>query len=332
MKLLIIGGTIFLGRALVESAVGRGHEVTLFNRGKHGSDLFPGTERITGDRDGGLDALEGRSWDAVIDTCGYFPRVVKESAELLKDSAGHYTFISSISAYAGFSQPNIVESSPLGTMEDETQEEVTGENYGPLKVLCEQATERAFPGRTLNIRPGLIVGPHDPSDRFTYWPVRVARGGEVLAPPSEDAIQIIDVRDLAEWNIRMIEQNRVGIYNAVGPDYRLTMRELLETCREISGSDAHFAWTSKEFLDANGVQGWVDLPCWMAEEGDDAGFSNVSYDKAVSDGLTFRPLVEIVRDTLAWASARPADAPLRAGLKPEREQELLALWHSSLRA
>ncbi len=328
MKLLILGGTIFLGHALVESALERDHTVTLFNRGKHNADWFPEVEKLIGDRDGGLDALKGRTWDAVIDTCGYFPRVVRDSAELLKDAAAHYTFISSISAYAGFAQPNMDESGKEATMEDETIEQVTGESYGPLKVLCEQAAERAFPGRTLNIRPGLIVGPHDPSDRFTYWPVRVAQGGDVLAPPPEDGTQIIDVRDLAEWNIRMVEQNKVGIYNATGPDYRLTMRELLETCRSVSGSDATFRWASKAFLDANEVQGWVDLPCWVAEEGDEAGFSTVNCAKAIADGLTFRPLTEIVRDTLTWATARPADYALRAGLKPEREQELLALWHT----
>ena len=327
MRLLILGGTIFLGRYLVEAALQRGHTVTLFNRGKHNPELFPGVERLVGDRSGDLTALHGRQWDAVIDTCGYVPRVVAASAQLLADAVGHYTFISSISAYANFREPNMDEDAPVAVMADETLEEVTGESYGPLKVLCEQAAERAMPGRVLHIRPGLIVGPHDPSDRFTYWPVRVACGGEVLCPPGEDATQIIDVRDLAEWNIRMVEAGKVGSYNATGPDYRLTMREVLETCKAVSKSDAAFTWVDKEFLQQQEIHGWVELPCWLPEEGDEAGFNSVSSARAIRAGLTFRPFAEIARDTLAWAQTRPADTALRAGLKPEREQEALAAWH-----
>ncbi len=327
MRLLILGGTIFLGRSLVETALERGHTVTLFNRGKHSPELFPEVEKLIGDRNGDLAALQGRTWDAVIDTCGYVPRVVASSAQRLADAVGHYTFISSISAYANFRQPNMNESGPIATMEDETVEEVTGESYGPLKVLCEQAAERALPGRTLNIRPGLIVGPHDPSDRFTYWPVRVARGGQLLCPPGADATQIIDVRDLAEWNIRMVEAGKVGLYNATGPDYRLTMQEVLETSKSVSRSDASFTWVDKEFLQEQEIRGWVELPCWLPEEGDEAGFNSVNCARAIADGLTFRPFAEIARDTLTWAAARPADYVLRAGLKPEREQEALAAWH-----
>ena len=327
MRLLILGGTIFLGRYLVESALERGHTVTLFNRGKHNPDWFPEVEKLVGDRTGDMTALQGKTWDAVIDTCGYVPRVVGASAQLLADSVGHYTFISSISAYADFRQRHMDESGAVGVMPDETVEEVTGETYGPLKALCEQAAEKALPGRTLNIRPGLIVGPYDPSDRFTYWPVRIAQGGDVLCPPGEDATQIIDVRDLAEWNIRMVEAGRVGVFNATGPEYRLTMREVIGTSRSVSGSDAALTWVSKEFLKEQEIRGWVELPCWIPEEGDEAGFNSIDSSRAIAAGLTFRPYAEIVRDTLAWAQTRPADYVLRAGLKPEREQEALAAWH-----
>ncbi len=210
MKLLVLGGTVFLGRHLVEAATARGHSVTLFNRGQHNPELYPEVEKLRGDRDSDLSALQGRRWDAVIDTCGYLPRAVRASAELLADAVDHYTFISSISVYADFHTPAMDESAPVGTLADETVEEVTGETYGPLKALCEQAAERALPGRVLNIRPGLIVGPHDPTDRFTYWPVRVARGGEVLAPGRPHVpVQVIDGRDLAEWTVRMVEARQV---------------------------------------------------------------------------------------------------------------------------
>lgn len=327
MKLLILGGTIFLGRALVEAAQARGHEVTLFNRGQHNADLFPEVEKLRGNRDGDLEALKGRQWDAAIDTCGYIPRAVRDSAQLLADSVGHYTFHSSISAFADFKQPGMKEDAPLGTIEDETTEQVTGETYGPLKVLCEKAAEQAMPGRTLNIRPGLIVGPHDPSDRFTYWPCRVAKGGEVLAPDQPDIlIQMIDVRDLAEWNIRMIEANKTGVYNATGPEYPLTMGRMLDECKTVSGSDAQFIWADEAFLLESEVAPWMELPLWVpASEGE--GFSAIDCTKAIKDGLTFRPLTDIVRDTLEWAQTLPADRKWRAGLTPEKEQAVLEKWH-----
>jgi 2'-hydroxyisoflavone reductase len=326
MKLLILGGTVFLGRALVEAARARGHEVTLFNRGRHNADLFPEVAKLRGDRNGDLDALKGRQWDAVIDTCGYVPREVRPSAELLADSVSHYTFISSISVYSDFSQPDMDESGPLGVLEDETTEEVTGETYGPLKALCERAAEAALPGRTLHIRPGLIVGPHDPSDRFTYWPRRIAQGGDVLAPaPPDQLVQWIDVRDLAEWNIRLVEQGVTGIYNATGPDAPLTMQRLLETCRAVTGSAARLVWVDEAFLLEQGAVPWMEIPLWVpASEG--AGFSAVNCRKAIASGLTFRPLADTVRDTLAWDATRPQDAELRAGLKPEKEAALLQAW------
>jgi 2'-hydroxyisoflavone reductase len=330
MRFLIIGGTVFLGRHLVEAAQARGHAVTLFNRGQHNPELFPDVEKLRGDRGSDLTALAGRRWDAAIDTCGYVPRVVRASAELLADVVEHYTFVSSISVYADFKKLGIDETYPVGTLADETVEEVTGESYGPLKALCEQAAERAMPGRALNVRPGLIVGPHDPTDRFTYWPRRVAQGGEVLAPNRpEHGTQIIDVRDLAEWMVAMSEERRVGIYNATGPEYRLTIGQVLDESRLVSGSDARFVWMSERFLLDAGVQPWGEVPLWVPEEDpDNAGFDAVDCTKAIGTGLRFRPLAETIRDTLAWDAALPADRELRAGLTREREAELLQAWRS----
>lgn len=325
MKILILGGTIFLGRALIDCARARGHEVTLFHRGKHSPDLYPDLERILGDRNSDLDRLDGRVWDAVIDTCGYFPRQVRQAAQRLAGSTGHYTFISSISVYANFDQPGMDESGPVGTLEDETVEQITGETYGPLKALCEQAAEAAMPGRTLNLRPGLIVGPFDPSDRFTYWPVRVAKGGDVIAPERPDyAIQVIDVRDLAEWNIRLIEAGNVGVYNATGPASVLTLGELLETCRAAAGSDARFRWAPEALLRRAEIAPWTELPLWVPES-EGAGFSAIDCSRAIATGLTFRPIADTVRDTLAWARTLSEDRAWRAGLPGEKEQTALAL-------
>ncbi|MFZ0544031.1 MAG: NAD-dependent epimerase/dehydratase family protein, partial [Candidatus Promineifilaceae bacterium] len=239
MKLLILGGTVFLGRHIVDVALQRGHEVTLFNRGQHNADLYPDVEKLRGNRDGDLAALKGRTWDAVVDTCGYFPRIVRDSAELLADAVEHYTFISSISVYADNVRPGIDENYPVAQLEDESVEEVTGGTYGGLKALCEQAAESAMPGRVLNVRSGLIVGPNDPTDRFTYWVCRVAQGGEVLAPVEpEVAVQVIDVRDQAQWILDMAEARQAGVYNVTGPDYTLTFGELFRTTQQVSSSDA----------------------------------------------------------------------------------------------
>jgi 2'-hydroxyisoflavone reductase len=322
MKILILGGTVFLGRHLVEAALARGHELTLFNRGQHNPDLYPEVERLRGDRDGGLDALAGRTWDAAIDTCGYVPRLVRASAMLLADAVAHYTFISTISVYSDLSQVGIDEQSPVGTLADPSTEEITGETYGPLKVLCEQAAEAAMPGRVLVVRPGLIVGPHDPTDRFTYWPVRVAQGGEVLSPGRpENPIQVIDARDLAQWTLRMVEERRTGVYNADSPDSLLTMGALLAACRDVGGSDVRFTWVDDEALLAAGATPWSEVPVWVPER-EMPGFFRVSCAKAVAAGLTIRPIAETVRDTLAWHATRPAE-PLKAGMSREREAELL---------
>ena len=337
MNLLILGGTIFLGRYLVEAALAHGHEVTLFNRGQHNPELYPDVEKLRGDRDGGLDVLRGRRWDAVVDTSGYIPRLVRASAELLADAVEHYTFISSISVYPHFRSVGLDERAPVGTLDDPTVEVITGESYGPLKALCEQAVEQAQPERTLVVRPGLIVGPHDYSDRFTYWVRRVAQGGEVLAPAHPDwHTQIIDVRDLAEWTLRVVEQRQTGVYNATGPEYDLQFGHLLDTCRTVSGSAARFIWVNEAFLAENEVTPWSELPLWIPQSDPDMlGFSDISCAKAIAAGLVFRDLATTMRDTLAWDATRAdtAEPPARAlqpraGLAPEREAELLRAWHS----
>jgi 2'-hydroxyisoflavone reductase len=327
MRILIIGGTRFLGRHLVEAALDRSHEVTLFNRGRTNPDLFPQLETILGDREKDVNKLgeAGRIWDAVIDVAGYVPRIVRLSAEVLKENVGRYVFISSVSVYADFKKVGIDESYPVGKLQDETVEEINGETYGPLKALCEQTVQDIYAERALIIRPGLIVGPHDPTDRFTYWPVRVARGGEVLAPQkSEASIQVIDVRDLSDFIIKLIQQNASGVYNATGPDYELTIGKLLEVSKQVSGSDANFQWASVEFLNQNKVEPWSDMPTWVPDDEEGVGFARVDVSKAIEAGLRFRPLEETVRDTLAWAQTRPPDHPWRAGLTPEREAQVLA--------
>ena len=330
MKLLILGGTVFLGPHLVAAARAAGHEVTLFHRGRHGADLFPDVETIQGDRDGGLALLAGRHWDAAIDTSGYVPRLVHDSAAALAETVDHYTFISTLSVFADFRTPGMDESAPLGTLPDPATEEVTGETYGPLKALCEAAAEAALPGRVLTIRPGLLVGPGDPTDRFTYWPRRVAAGGEVLAPGRPGRpVQFIDARDLAEWTIRMVTAGRTGIYNAAGPAAPLAMQTLLDTCRAASGSTARVTWVDEPFLLAAEVAPWSELPLWVPESDESyAGFSAVDCRKAGAAGLTFRPLAATVRDTLAWDAGRPVEARRAGSLTPEREAALLAAWHA----
>jgi nucleoside-diphosphate-sugar epimerase len=330
MKILILGGTVFLGRALVEAALPLGHVLTLFNRGRSNPGLFPQVENLTGERDSDLEILRGRSWDAVIDTCGYVPRLVGQSARVLADAVDHYTFISSISAYASFSQPGMDESAPLGILQDENVEQVAGENYGPLKALCEQAAEREMPGRVLVIRPGLIVGPHDPSDRFTYWPMRVWQGGEVLAPgrPGRQ-ISYIDVRDLAGWILDRVEVGVTGTYNADGPDSPCTMEELLQACKTASGSQASFTWVSEQFLQEQQVGEWIEMPLWVPEmDPQYAGFFAISSQKAIRTGLKFRPLIDTIRATQDWARTRPADYAWRAGISRQREAQLLEAWHA----
>jgi 2'-hydroxyisoflavone reductase len=328
VKILILGGTVFLGRHFVEAAVARGHEVTLFNRGRHNPQLFAEHERLRGDRDSDLAALRGRRWDAVVDPSGYIPRHVRATAGLLADRVDRYLFISTISVYADGKGPGPDEGSPLETLADESTEEVTGETYGGLKVLCEQAAEAMMPGRTLIVRPGLIVGPHDPTDRFTYWPWRIAQGGEVLAPGDPAApVQIIDVRDLATWLVDQLEAEGTGIFNATGPDYGLTMGEVLATCQRVVGTPAELVWVGADFLQEQGAKPWVEVPLWLpGEEGVRLMQTNV--ERALAAGLRFRPLAETTADTLAWAQERPGDHEWRAGLAPEKERAILAAWRA----
>ncbi len=328
MKIIIIGGTRFLGRYLVESALDRNHEVTLFNRGQSNPELYPDIKQIHGDRDGELDKLKGQTWDAVIDTCCYYPRIVSASAEFLADKAGHYTFISSISVYGDLSKPGVNEQSPVGIIEDTTIEEITEDSYGPLKALCEQVVEKQFPDKTLVIRPGLIVGPFDLSDRFTYWVNRISKGGKVLVPkPKDYKMQYIDVRDLSDWIIRMIEDEKIGIFNGIGPDYKLTMQDFLDNCKKILKSDAELIWVSEKFLKENKVENWTDLPIWINDK-KYQGMLQTDCQKAFSNGLKFRLFEDTIKDTLKWCLSRPKDYQWKAGLSFEREAELLEKWNT----
>lgn len=328
MKVLIIGGTKFLGRALVEAALAKGHEVTLFNRGNTNPDLFPEVEKLRGNRDGELDALKGRKWDVAIDTCGYVPRIVKQSAELLADAVEHYTFISTISIYAeeavqaaGF----VDEETPLASLADETTEEVTGETYGGLKALCEKAAEAAMPGRVLQIRPGLIVGPYDPTDRYTYWAIKMARGGQFVVPPMDSLIQGIDVRDLAEWTLRLAEARQTGAYNGVGPAEKLTIGRMVEACQNVFGDQAaEVIPMTEEFLLEQGVQPWVDYPAWLPTAY--VGMNTVRLEKSIASGLTHRSVETTIKDTVDWyiETRGSINDPLKTGMSDERMAELLA--------
>jgi 2'-hydroxyisoflavone reductase len=332
MKLLVLGGTRFLGRAIVDAALARGHTVSLFNRGQSNGDLYSQLENLRGNRDGDLEALHGKQWDAVIDTCGYVPRIVGMSAELLADAVQQYIFISTISVYNDYSQLGIDENAPVGTLEDETVEEVTGETYGPLKVLCEKAVEAALPGRTVNVRSGLIVGPHDPTDRFTYWVHTVAQGGDMIVPDKPDyAMQIIDVRDIAEWCIHTMETGQMGTYNVTGPDYPLTLEKIIETSKEISGCDTNIHWIDEQFLLENGIQPWGDFPLWIPSSSPEMlGIHHVNTGKARAAGLKFRALETTTRDTLDWDATHPDDYTFRAGIRPERQAELLKAWREKV--
>ncbi len=328
-RLLILGGTAFLGPQIVEAARAMRYTITLFNRGKTNPQLFPDLEKLRGDRDGNLKALEGRSWDAVVDTSGYVPRHVRDSATLLKDAVKQYVFISTISVYADTSKPGMDETAPVGKLEDETVENVSGGSYGPLKALCEQAAQKVMPGRVTVIRPGLIVGPGDGTDRFTYWPVRVERGGEVLSPGTPaDPVQLIDVRDLAEWTMRTARDNVTGVFNATGPRNELSMGRLLDACRKVSGSNATFTWVDAGFLKEQKVEEWSDMPAWVPPTGETAGFARVNCSRALARGLRFRPVEVTVKDTLAWwkSQSKERQASLRAGIKPDREAEVLKAW------
>ena len=329
--LLILGGTRFLGPEIVDAAKASGWTITLFNRGKTNPGLFPDLEKLQGDRNGDLKSLQGRSFDAVIDTSGYFPRQVRDTATLLgKQGAKQYVFVSSISVYASLGKPGVDETAPVAVLKDPTVETITEGSYGGLKALCEAAAEAAMPGRATNVRPGLIVGPNDGTDRFTYWPVRVAKGGEVLAPNRpEDPFEFIDVRDLAVWIVKTIDQKTFGVFNATSAP--IPMGDMLDACKAASGSDARFTWVGAAFLQAQHVEEWSDMPVWTSPEGSDAGGGLVKNARAVTKGLTFRPIKATAKDTLDWWKKQPKErtAKLKSGLGEEREKAVLAAWHEA---
>jgi len=319
VRLLVLGGTKFLGRHAVDAALADAHEVTIFTRGQTNPELFPEVEHLVGDRDGDLEALRGREWDGVVDTSGYVPRVVRQSAELLRDAVRRYVFVSSISVYADFSAP-VSEQTPVAQLEDPHTEEIL-ENYGGLKAACERVVEEVYGERSARVRAGLIVGPYDPTDRFTYWPRRIALGGEVLGPGDPDApVQFVDARDLGRWLVRLALEGPGGTFNATGPAERLTFADLLVRARAAIGSDAELVWVDEQRVLDAGVQPWTELPLWLP--GDDyAGMAEADISRAVDAGLAFRPVEETVVDTLAWDRTVAGDRPT---LSYEREQEILS--------
>jgi 2'-hydroxyisoflavone reductase len=334
LKILILGGTRFIGLHMTALALARGHMLTFFNRGKTNTDRYPEIERIKGDRNGEIEGLKDRDWDVVIDDSGYVPRHVRLSAELLAPRVKHYVFVSSISVYPDFSVPRD-EKSPVGKLADETIEKVDGETYGPLKALCERAAETALPGRTTIIRPGLIVGPDDNTDRFTYWPARAARGGEFIAPGSpSDPFQIIDVRDLAAFAIGVAEKKITGTFNVVSHVNDFKFGELTDACITAARRQAkpaiapHATFLPTEFLEEQKVEPWSEMPVWLPAKGEEAAFAGTSNQAAVARGLKLTPLRKTVDDTLAWHLTRPAAEreKLKAGIAPEKEAAVLAAW------
>jgi 2'-hydroxyisoflavone reductase len=335
LRILILGGTGFTGPYQVRYALGRGHKVTAFNRGKtHPGELPAEVEQLIGDRNGKLDALKNRQWDVVIDNPTTLPAWVRDAAQILQGNVERYVFISTISVYGEVKQ-GVDESAPLAKYEGpdpykETLEAMKAsgyKTYGSLKALSEKEAEKWFPGKTLIVRPGLIVGPRDETDRFTYWPVRIDRGGEVLAPGnSDDPVQFIDARDLAEWTIRMVEDRETGIYDATGPAKPLGIGGMLDGVKEAEKSNANFTWVSEEFLTQKKVEPWSDMPVWTGKE---SGLARTNITRALSKGLTFRSLADTARDTLAWFKSQAPErrAKFKAGLTPERETEVLVAWH-----
>lgn len=344
MNILVIGGSRFLGRFVVEEALRKGYQVTVFNRGQHNG-IFEGqpVEQLIGDREQDLSLLRNRSWDAVVDTCAYLPGDITGLLDMLKGNIKHYTFISSISVYQDWVPVGIDESYTTPTLSEEKLQELLsdpsvtlpGEHYGHLKRMCEMEAERIMPDQVLHVRPGLIVGPHDESDRLTYWVRRVGEGGAVLAPEfPEQQIQFIDGRDLACWILHGVEQQITGIYNATGPARPLSMEQFLNTCRGVTNSDAEWVWTKEQFLLDHGVQPWRDLPLWIPhnfplEEGGEPwrGAGSVDITCALEAGLTFRPLEATIADLWNWDQQRLQEGkPLKAGLNSDREVELIRLY------
>jgi 2'-hydroxyisoflavone reductase len=337
LRILILGGTGFTGPHQVRYALARGHKVTLFNRGKQPHEWPGEVEELVGDRNtGDLKALAGRDWDVCIDNPTTLPFWVRDAGQALKGKVGQYIFISTISVYASDKRAadetdalaTYAGKDPMAETQGSLKADIGG-LYGPLKAISEQEAQRQFPGQTTIIRPGLIVGPGDETDRFTYWPVRLARGGEVLAPgDGSDPVQFIDARDLAEWTVRMAEARTLGVFNATGPKASLSTRAMLEGIGAGIHATPPLTWVSTAFLTAQKVEPWSDLPVWVPAEGDSLGFAKRDIRRAVAAGLTFRPLPLTAADTLAWFKTQPPErqAKLKAALTPEREAALLAAW------
>jgi 2'-hydroxyisoflavone reductase len=319
VRLLVLGGTKFLGRHAVDAALADGHEVTIFTRGQTNPELFPEVEHLVGNRDGDLDALREGEWDGVVDTSGYVPRIVRRSAELLRDAVQRYVFVSSISVYGDFSAP-VSEATAVAELDDPDTEEVM-ENYGGLKAASERVVEDVYGDRSARVRAGLIVGPYDPTDRFTYWPRRIAEGGRVLGPGDSGApVQFVDARDLARWLVKLALEGPGGTFNATGPAEPLTFAELLDRARAAIGSDADVVWVDEQRVLDAGVEPWSELPLWLPGN-DYAGMARADISRAVDAGLAFRPLEETVVDTLAWDRTVEGDRPT---LSLEKEAEILA--------
>ncbi|MCZ6915424.1 MAG: NAD-dependent epimerase/dehydratase family protein [Gemmatimonadetes bacterium] len=337
LRVLVLGGTGFIGPHLVRNLLQRGHTVTIFNRGRTNTHLFPQVERLIGDRNDDLASLRGHSWDAVIDNSATNPKWVRDSAQLLKDATPRYLFTSTRSVYNDFTQVGLTEET-APTFDPDSSAIDRGERlpYGPSKVLCERETWRAFPNGTLIVRPGLIIGPGDQSDRFTYWPVRIDAGGEVLAPGDPtDPVMFIDVRDLAEWYVHLLEQERTGVYNALGPEAPLSFAEMLYGCRAATSANMSFTWVETDFLLEREIRPYSHMPCWIPPRGDRAGFQRFDLSKSLAGGITYRPLAVTARDTLAFHKTRPSEVrnrllagESRAGISREREAALLAEWHA----
>ncbi len=339
LRVLVLGGTGFIGPFLVKQAVARGHEVTTFNRGKSDPTAFADlpVRKLIGDRaTGDLKALEGEEFDAVVDLWPSYPKYVRQALEVLADHCDQYLFISTISVYQPMNQPLADETAPVMTLAEHLDPEkvqLTGATYGALKVLCEQRAEASMPGQVTVLRPGLIVGPEDDTDRFTYWPVRVAAGGEVLAPGTpDDPVQVVDVRDLAAFTIHCLEQSKVGVMNVTGPQGGMPIGKMLEACKEASGSDAKFTWVHDEFLDEQKIAAWSDLPTWMSPRRDYGGIGAVSIQRALDAGFVQRPIVETARDTLQWYRDTQKGRALRAGMAREKETTALAAFAAAKQA
>ena len=329
LSVLVLGGTGFIGPHMVRELLRRGHSVTLFNRGRSNSGLFPDLETIKGDRDGGLQGLEGRRWDAVIDNSGYVPRHVQDSARLLAKNTKRYVFVSTLSVYADFTIRND-EDSPLATIADESTEEVTGETYGALKALCEKRAAAEIGNDRLSIlRPNYIAGSGDHTDRFSYWPIRTRKGGAMIWPGMpEDEIQFIDVRDLANFVRDCLEQDISGIYNMTNPAGVYTMGRLLDDCVALTAATVDPVWIGEAFAYDQGLIGGRDLPIWHPSTGPQASRGGFSAERALKAGLQNRPPRETLRDILSWWDTLPAErtGKLRAGLDASREAELITAW------